>query len=207
MKKIFTLLALALVAMGAMAEDYNERTVKTYEDKLQVTVQDMGTYDETASITITGQAEADLYTIQLNKFSFVGIVIGDVTMTDVKGQTDADGFTNYATTQTATITNGEEEGIMGMLGGKIDVTVKEGTRSKGDKFYAVISLTVPGVGDVNAVFGDDNFDTNGIDMAKTSNDNKVAAIYTLGGQRVSTMVRGVNIVKMTNGDTFKVVNK
>ena len=207
MKKIFTLLALAIVAMGAMAEDYNERTVKTYEDKLQVTVQDMGTYDETASITITGQAEADLYTIQLNKFSFVGIVIGDVTMTDVKGQTDADGFTNYATTQTATITNGEEEGIMGMLGGKIDVTVKEGTRSKGDKFYAVISLTVPGVGDVNAVFGDDNFDTNGIDMAKTSNDNKVAAIYTLGGQRVSTMVRGVNIVKMTNGDTFKVVNK
>lgn len=206
MKKIFTLLALALVAMGAMAEDYNERTVKTYEDKLQVTVGG-DAYDETASITITGQAEADLYTIQLNKFSFSGMLIGDVTMTDVKGQTDADGFTNYATTQTATITNGEEEGIMGMLGGKIDVTVKEGTRSKGDKFYAVISLTVPGVGDVNAVFGDDNFDTNGIDMAKTSNDNKVAAIYTLGGQRVSTMVRGVNIVKMTNGDTFKVVNK
>lgn len=207
MKKIFTLLALAIVAMGAMAEDYNERTVKTYEDKLQVTVQDMGSFDETASITITGQAEADLYTIQLNKFSFSVMLIGDVTMTDVKGQTDADGFTNYATTQTATITNGEEEGIMGMLGGKIDVTVKEGTRSKGDKFYAVISLTVPSVGDVNAVFGDDNFDTNGIDMAKTSNDNKVAAIYTLGGQRVSTMVRGVNIVKMTNGDTFKVVNK
>lgn len=207
MKKIFTLLALAIVAMGAMAEDYNERTVKTYEDKLQVTVQDMGSFDETASITITGQAEADLYTIQLNKFSFSVMLIGDVTMTDVKGQTDADGFTNYATTQTATITNGEEEGIMGMLGGKIDVTVKEGTRSKGDKFYAVISLTVPGVGDVNAVFGDNNFDTNGIDMAKTSNDNKVAAIYTLGGQRVSTMVRGVNIVKMTNGDTFKVVNK
>lgn len=206
MKKIFTLLALAIVAMGAMAEDYNERTVKTYEDKLQVTVGG-DAYDETASITITGQAEADLYTIQLNKFSFVGIVIGDVTMTDVKGQTDADGFTNYATTQTATITNGEEDGIMGMLGGKIDVTVKEGTRSKGDKFYAVISLTVPGVGDVNAVFGDNNFNTNGIGMAKTSNDNKVAAIYTLGGQRVSTMVRGVNIVKMTNGDTFKVVNK
>lgn len=206
MKKIFTLLALALVAMGAMAEDYNERTVKTYEDKLQVTVGG-DTFDETASITITGQAEADLYTIQLNKFSFSGMLIGDVTMTDVKGLTDADGFTNYATTQTATITNGEEDGIMGMLEGKIDVTVMEGTRSKGDKFYAVISLTVPDVGDVNAVFGDDNFGTNGIGMANADKNNKVAAIYTLGGQRVSTMVRGVNIVKMTNGDTFKVVNK
>lgn len=207
MKKIFTLLALALVAMGAMAEDYNERTVKTYKDKLQVTVQDMGTFDETASITITGQAEADMYTIQLNQFSFSGMLIGDVTMTDVKGQTDAEGFTNYATTQTATITNGEEEGIMGMLGGKIDVTVKEGTRSKDDKFYAVISLTVPGVGDVNAVFGDNNFSTDGIATTQTGDNSKVAAIYTLGGQRVSAMVRGVNIVKMANGKTFKVVNK
>lgn len=204
MKKIFTLLALVIVAMSAMAENYNERSVMTYNDKLNVTVDGNDPVDETASITITEQAEAGMYTIQLNKFSFSGLLIGDVTMTDVKGVTDAEGFTNYATTQTATITNGDF--IMEMLEGKIDVTVKEGTRSKDGKFYALISLYVPSVGPVEAVFGDNDF-TNGIQTTKADKNNKVAAIYTIGGQRVDTMVRGVNIVKMTNGDTFKVVNK
>lgn len=204
MKKIFTLLALVIVAMSAMAENYNERSVMTYNDKLNVTVDGNDPVDETASITITEQAEAGMYTIQLNKFSFSGLLIGDVTMTDVKGVTDAEGFTNYATTQTATITNGDF--IMEMLEGKIDVTVKEGTRSKDGKFYALISLYVPSVGPVEAVFGDNDF-TNGIQTTKADKNNKVAAIYTIGGQRVDTMVRGVNIVRMTNGDTFKVVNK
>lgn len=207
MKKIFTLIALFVMTMSAMAENYNERTIKNYKDNLKVTVEGTDPFDEQASITITEQAESGLYTIQLNRFSFMGILIGDVTMTDVKGVTDADGFVNYATTQTATITNGEEDGIMGMLGGKIDVTVKEGTRSKDDKFYALISLVVPGVGNVDAVFGDNNFGTDGISMNATDNTKKVAAIYTLGGQRVNSMVRGINILKLTNGETVKVLNK
>lgn len=209
MKKIFTLAVMAMIAIGAMAEDYNERTVKTYEDNLAVTVAGVGPFSQKATITIAEQAEEGKYTIQLNQFSFMDQLVGDVTMTDVQGDDDSEGFTNYATTQTATITNGEEDGIMGMLGGKIDVTVKEGTRSKGDKFYAVITLVVPGVGNVDAVFGDNNFGGNvdGIAASTASANAKVAAIYTLGGQRVNTMVRGINILKMTDGRTVKVVNK
>lgn len=206
MKKFFTFIAMAMVAMGAMAENYNERTIKTYEDNLVVTVEGFEPVKTTATITIAEQAEEGEYTIQLNQFSFSGMLIGDVTMTDVQGDDDSEGFTYYATTQTATITNGEEDGIMGMLGGKIDVTVKEGTRSKDNKFYALINLVVPGVGNVDAVFGDNNFGgTDGISVAEQN--ARVAAIYTLGGQRVNTMVRGINILKLTNGKTVKVMNK
>lgn len=201
MKKIFTLIAMAMITIGAMAQGNNE---KTYEDNIVITVMGQPVTDR-ASITITEQAEEGKYTIKLNQFSFMEMLIGDVTMTDVQGDDDSEGFTNYATTQTATITNGAD--IQDMLGGKIDVTVKEGSRSKGDKFYALISLIVPGVGDVEAVFGDNNFGTDGISAGIADQNAKVAAVYTLGGQRVNSMVRGINILKLTNGKTVKVMNK
>lgn len=203
MKKIFTLITVMLVAMSAMAQDPKSTD---YHDQLVITINGETMPAEQAVITITEEAEEGKYTIKLNQFSFMGLLIGDVTMTGVQGDDDSDGFTNYATTQTATITNGEAEGIMGMLGGKIDVTVKDGSRSKGGKFYAMITLVVPGVGNVDAVFGDNNFDGSSINGV-SSDDDKVAAIYALNGARVSTMTRGVNILKMQSGKTIKVFNR
>lgn len=203
MKKIFTLITVMLVAMSAMAQDLKSTD---YHDQLVITINGETMPAEQAVITITEEAEEGKYTIKLNQFSFMGLLIGDVTMTGVQGDDDSDGFTNYATTQTATITNGEAEGIMGMLGGKIDVTVKDGSRSKGGKFYAMITLVVPGIGNVDAVFGDNNFDGSSINGV-SSDDDKVAAIYALNGARVSTMTRGVNILKMQSGKTIKVFNR
>lgn len=203
MKKIFTLITVMLVAMSAMAQDLKSTD---YNDQLVITIEGKTMPAEQAVITITEEAEEGKYTIKLNQFSFMGLLIGDVTMTGVQGDDDSEGFTNYATTQTATITNGEAEGIMGMLGGKIDVTVKDGSRSKGGKFYAMITLVVPGVGNVDAVFGDNNFDGSSINGV-SSDDDKVAAIYALNGARVSTMTRGVNILKMQSGKTIKVFNR
>lgn len=203
MKKIFTLITVMLVAMSAMAQDLKSTD---YNDQLVITIEGNTMPAEQAVITITEEAEEGKYTVKLNQFSFMGLLIGDVTMTGVQGDDDSEGFTNYATTQTATITNGEAEGIMGMLGGKIDVTVKDGSRSKGGKFYAMITLVVPGVGNVDAVFGDNNFDGSSINGV-SSDDDKVAAIYALNGARVSTMTRGVNILKMQSGKTIKVFNR
>lgn len=203
MKKIFTLITVMLVAMSAMAQDLKSTD---YHDQLVITINGETMPAEQAVITITEEAEEGKYTIKLNQFSFMGLLIGDVTMTGVQGDDDSEGFTNYATTQTATITNGEAEGIMGMLVGKIDVTVKDGSRSKGGKFYAMITLVVPGVGNVDAVFGDNNFDGSSINGV-SSDDDKVAAIYALNGARVSTMTRGVNILKMQSGKTIKVFNR
>ena len=203
MKKIFTLITVMLVAMSAMAQDLKSTD---YHDQLVITINGETMPAEQAVITITEEAEEGKYTVKLNQFSFMGLLIGDVTMTGVQGDDDSEGFTNYATTQTATITNGEAEGIMGMLGGKIDVTVKEGSRSKDGKLYAMITLVVPGVGNVDAVFGDNNFDGSSINGV-SSDDDKVAAIYALNGARVSTMTRGVNILKMQSGKTIKVFNR
>lgn len=203
MKKIFTFITVMLVAMSAMAQDLKSTD---YHDQLVITINGETMPAEQAVITITEEAEEGKYTIKLNQFSFMGLLIGDVTMTGVQGDDDSEGFTNYATTQTATITNGEAEGIMGMLGGKIDVTVKDGSRSKGGKFYAMITLVVPGVGNVDAVFGDNNFDGSSINGV-SSDDDKVAAIYALNGARISTMTRGVNILKMQSGKTIKVFNR
>lgn len=199
MKKLFTLIAVTMIATMAMAKDYT--------DKLSISVAGSDPFESTTTIAINEEGNGK-YTIMLKQFSFMGLLIGDVTMTGVEGKTDAQGFTNYATTQDATITNGDPAGIQGMLGGKINVTVKEGTRSKGDKFYALISLTVPGVGDVNATFGDNNFTGTSIDNILNSADGqKVAAIYTTGGARVSSLVRGINILKLQNGETVKVMRK
>lgn len=211
MKKIFTLITVMLVAMSAMAQDLKSTD---YHDQLVITIEGNTMPAGQAVITITEEAEEGKYTIKLNQFSFNGMLIGDVTMTGVQGDDDSEGFTNYATvnengdpiTLAATITNGDPTGIMGMLGGKIDVTVKEGSRSKDGKLYAMITLVVPGVGNVDAVFGDNNFDGSSINGV-SSDDDKVAAIYALNGARVSTMTRGVNILKMQSGKTIKVFNR
>lgn len=198
MKKFFTLIAAAFMAVSAMATDYKDNLVISINGETMPATE--------AEISITEEAQEGKYTIMLKKFSFEGLFIGDVTMTGVQGDDDSNGFTNYATTQTATITNGDPNGIQGMLGGKIDVTVKEGSRSKDGKFYALITLVVTGVGNVDAVFGDNNFGGASINGVNAAND-KVAAIYTLGGAQVNTMSRGVNIIKMQSGKTVKVFNK
>ena len=211
MKKIFTLITVMLVAMSAMAQDLKSTD---YHDQLVITINGETMPAGQAVITISEEAEEGKYTIKLNQFSFMEMLIGDVTMNGVQGDDDSEGFTNYATvnkddepiTLTATITNGDPAGIMGLLGGKIDVTVKKGSRSKDGKLYAMITLVVPRVGNVDAVFGDNNFDGSSINGV-SSDDDKVAAIYALNGARVSTMTRGVNILKMQSGKAIKVFNR
>lgn len=210
MKKIFTLITVMLVAMSAMAQDLKSTD---YHDQLVITIEGNTTPAEQAVITISEEAEEGKYTIKLNQFSFNGMLIGDVTMTGVQGDDDSEGFTNYATvnengdpiTQTATITNGIPD-FIALLGGQVEVTVKKGSRSKDGKLYAMITLVVPGIGNVDAVFGDNNFDGSSINGV-SSDDDKVAAIYALNGARVSTMPRGVNILKMQSGKTIKVFNR
>lgn len=203
MKKIFTLITVMLVAMSAMAQDLKSTD---YHDQLVITIEGNTMPAGQAVITITEEAEEGKYTIKLNQFSFNGMLIGDVTMNGVQGDDDSEGFTNYsAENKTATITNGIPD-FIAALGGQVDVTVKEGSRSKDGKLYAMITLVVPGVGNVDAVFGDNNFDGSSINGV-SSDDDKVAAIYALNGARVSTMTRGVNILKMQSGKTIKVFNR
>lgn len=203
MKKIFTLITVMLVAMSAMAQDPKSTD---YHDQLVITIEGNTMPAGQAVITISEEKKEGKYTIKLNQFSFNGMLIGDVTMNGVQGDDDSEGFTNYsAENKTATITNGIPD-FIAALGGQVEVTVKKGSRSKDGKLYAMITLVVPHVGNVDAVFGDNNFDGSSINGV-SSDDDKVAAIYALNGARVSTMTRGVNILKMQSGKTIKVFNR
>ena len=47
----------------------------------------------------------------------------------------------------------------------------------------------------------------GINEVETAEDNAAEAIYTIGGQRVNELQKGVNIVRKADGTTVKVLKK
>lgn len=115
MKKIFTLIAAAFVAVNALAADYT--------DHLSISLNGGEPSVSDATVSVNYKEGSDgLYDIVLKGFSFSGLLIGDVTMTDVKGDDDSDGFTWFQTEQDAVITNGSS--IATLLGGKVHVTIK-----------------------------------------------------------------------------------
>ncbi len=50
-------------------------------------------------------------------------------------------------------------------------------------------------------------DPAGINAMQNGGEKKVAAVYNLNGQKTNSLQRGVNIVKYSNGETVKVLNK
>lgn len=200
MKKIFTLIAAAFVAVNALAADYT--------DHLSISLNGGEPSVSDATVSVNYKEGSDgLYDIVLKNFSFSGLLIGDVTMTDVKGDDDSEGFTWFQTDQEAVITNGGA--IASLLGGKVHVTIKEGSCMKGGKLYLEISLPVNMAGstiNVEAVFGTKL--TSGVSSAVTDAAADVKGIYTLDGTRRNTMKKGcVNIIRRADGRTVKVLKK
>lgn len=137
MKKISTLVAAAVMALAANATDYT--------DDLAITLNGVPTAPATAKITVTPVDGSDgLYDIVLNQFTFANIMlIGDVTIEDVKANS-TDGGDGYAyfepITKEAAITNGSS--IADMLGNKVTVTIKEGSKMNDKNLYLIINLPV-----------------------------------------------------------------
>lgn len=154
MKKIITLSALALMALTANAKDYT--------DQLAITLSGMPQAPSEAVISVDKNAD-NKYDIVLKQFSFKGLLIGDVTIEDVEYIDFDNGYTYFKpVTKEAGITNGSA--IAEMLGGKVTVTIKDGSKFGGlngkDKLYMIINLPVVlsyGSFDVDAVFGTGNY--------------------------------------------------
>ena len=49
--------------------------------------------------------------------------------------------------------------------------------------------------------------TTGINSVENAADNTIEAIYNISGQRINEMQKGVNIVRMSDGTTVKVLKK
>lgn len=199
MKKLFTLL-FSFMAIGVMATDFT--------DNLAISLNGGEPTSSQATVSVTYKEGSDgYYDIVLKSFSFSGLLIGDVTMVDVKGDDDSEGFTWFQTDQDANITNGGA--IAGLLGGKVHVTIKEGSCMKDDRLYLEISLPVAIMGstiNVEAVFGSKI--ATGVSSVVAGPENAVEGIYSIDGRRLESMENGrINIVRRADGTSVKVMKK
>ena len=181
MKKIFTLMAAAVMALTVSAKDYI--------DDLTITLSGTPTAPAQAKITVNPVAGSDgLYDIVLNQFTFAGaILIGDVTIEDVKGNsTDGmDGYTYFEpVTKEAAITNAEGSFVAPQLGYKVNVTIKEGSKMSDKNLYLLIELPVNlsyANYDVVAVFGN-----GGYQISNSGFEYFHTATYVDGGNTYSS---------------------
>ena len=198
MKKIFTLMAAAVMALAVNAKDYNDQLV------LDITIGDGDPQHvvQTSTISIEDVENSDgLYDITLKDFSFGEMSLGDIKIENVKGNSDTDGFVTFEKNEQ------EVEVKLGPFPTTANVTLNEGSRMKGDKLYLDLNITAMSAIKVHAVFGDNNFTTTGIDKVTTTTDNGVESIYDLNGRKLNEMQKGINIVRKADGTTVKVLKK
>lgn len=198
MKKIFTLMAAAVMALAVNAKDFNDKLVLD----ITIPLSDPQHLEQASTISIEDVENSDgLYDITLKDFSFGDMSLGDIKIVNVKGNSDTDGFVTFEK---------NEQKVDVKLGTRpttVDVILNEGSRMKGDKLYLDLNITAMSVIKVHAVFGDNNFTTTGIDKVTTTTDNGVESIYDLNGRKLNEMQKGINIVRKADGTTVKVLKK
>lgn len=151
MKKIFTLFIAIATTLSAIAADYT--------DNMSISLNGGEPTSQEATVSAVRSEDGDniFYEIVLKQFSFNGLKIGDVTITGVEAD-DTDGMGGYSffkeTTKEAAITNGGA--IAAALGGKITVTIKNGSCINETNLYLDLNIPVNMAGatiNVDAKFG------------------------------------------------------
>lgn len=202
--KRFLLSAIALVvAFAANAATAVETT--TFQGKIAVgaeTIPEIGD-DSDAATVVFNKMDDGTYQFVLQHFSFGGIVIGDVTITKGLNAEEKDGTIVLTTDNVeAPVTNSE---MAAMLGGKVLITMK--ATIKEGKMVAELSNIHVNLGgtemDVTAKF-ESSSSTTGINSVSTASV-QTSRIYDLSGRELPAMQKGLNIVKMANGETVKII--
>lgn len=203
MKK-FLLSAIALVvAFAANAATAVETT--TFQGKIAVgfgTIPEIDA-DSDAATVVFSKMDDGTYQFVLQQFSFGDLVIGDVTITKGLNAEEKDGTIVLTTNNVeAPVTNSE---MAAALGGKVLITMK--ATIKDGKMVAELSNIHVNLGgtemDVTAKF-ESSSSTTGINSVSTASA-QTSRIYDLSGRELPTMQKGLNIVKMANGETVKII--
>lgn len=202
--KRFLLSAIALVvAFAANAATAVETT--TFQGKIAVgfgTIPEIDA-DSDAATVVFSKMDDGTYQFVLQQFSFSGLVIGDVTITKGLNAEEKDGTIVLTTDNVeAPVTNSD---MAAMLGGKVLITMK--ATIKEGKMVAELSNIHVNLGgtemDVTAKF-ESSSSTTGINSVSTASA-QTSRIYDLSGRELPTMQKGLNIVKMANGETVKII--
>lgn len=197
MKKIFTLFSLLMITVVAMAADLT--TGVTFkgtwadtdggytptEGEIKVTKTDDGLKFEVKNHVFNGYAFPD-YTVDYK-----------IDVTEDGSFNDESGFAHAvlgdnASTEGNAIMNAYWQMIKGSVNNKsIDLYIKY----LGANMDELIHVTFKGTA----------VETTGINTVNTADNSTVTEIYTLGGARVNSLQKGINIVRLANGKTVKVI--
>lgn len=202
--KRFLLSAIALVvAFAANAATAVETT--TFQGKIAVgfgTIPEIDADSDAATVVFSKMDDAT-YQFVLQQFSFGELVIGDVTITKGLNAEEKDGTIVLTTNNVeAPVTNSD---MAAALGGKVLITMK--ATIKDGKMVAELSNIHVNLGgtemDVTAKF-ESSSSTTGINSVSTASA-QTSRIYDLSGRELPAMQKGLNIVKMANGETVKII--
>lgn len=202
--KRFLLSTIALViAFAANAATVVETT--TFQGKIAVgftaEIPEIGD-DSDAATVVFSKMDDGTYQFVLQQFSFSGLVIGDVTITKGLNAEEKDGTIVLTTNNVeAPVTNSD---MADMLGGKVLITMKA-TIKEGKMVAELSNIHVNLSGtemDVTAKF--ESSSSTGINSVSTASA-KASRIYDLSGRELPAMQKGLNIVKMANGETVKII--
>lgn len=197
MKKIFTLFTLLMLTVVAMAADLT--TGVTFkgtwadtdggytptEGEIKVTKTDDGLKFEVKNHVFNGYAFPD-YTVDYK-----------IDVTEGGSFNDESGFAHAvlggnASTEGKAIMNAYWQMIKGSVNNKsIDLYIKY----LGANMDELIHVTFKGTA----------VETTGINTVNTADNSTITEIYTLGGARVNSLQKGINIVHLANGKTVKVI--
>lgn len=202
--KRFLLSAIALVvAFAANAATAVETT--TFQGKIAVGAETIPEIDDNsdAATVVFSKMDDGTYQFVLQQFSFSGLVIGDVTITKGLNAEEKDGTIVLTTDNVeAPVTNSD---MAAMLGGKVLITMKA-TIKEGKMVAELSNIHVNLLGtemDVTAKF-ESSSSTTGINSVSTASA-QTSRIYDLSGRELPAMQKGLNIVKMANGETVKII--
>lgn len=203
--KRFLLSAIALVvAFAANAATAVETT--TFQGKIAVgftaEIPEIGD-DSDAATVVFSKMDDGTYQFVLQQFSFSNLVIGDVTITKGLNAEEKDGTIVLTTNNVeAPVTNSD---MAAMLGGKVLITMKA-TIKDGKMVAELSNIHVNLLGtemNVTAKF-ESSSSTTGINSVSTASA-QTSRIYDLSGRELPAMQKGLNIVKMANGETVKII--
>lgn len=202
--KRFLLSAIALVvAFAANAATAVETT--TFQGKIAVGAGTIPEIDDNsdAATVVFSKMDDGTYQFVLQQFKFGDLVIGDVTITKGLNAEEKDGTIVLTTDNVeAPVTNSD---MAAMLGGKVLITMKA-TIKEGKMVAELSNIHVNLLGqemDVTAKF-ESSSSTTGINSVSNASA-KASRIYDLSGRELPAMQKGLNIVKMANGETVKII--
>lgn len=151
MRKFFTTIVMAALALTASATDYN--------DNMRVTLDGNTIFKGATTISVDVEdAAKGTYALNLKNFVLsADVAVGNIHVTNVPGTTYSDGTVTLATEQEITIEPGDLEGVKTWLGPMLqEVPVKVYGRIKDGKLYANIAIN-NSLGDITVNFGENGY--------------------------------------------------